>query len=361
MIHFRILESWRLTAALLVMIWHFLRYAPVEPETASAMLYRLLPLMEMFLMISGFLIMMRYADTLLTEHGAWKRFIIRRITRLYPLYLATLLFFILVGLGAHFGLGASHWPGRYDFATLPQNFLLMQAWGLTDNLTFNYVSWTLSAEWFCYLAFPLIVVVSTRWGMAGLALATGGVVVLLELAIARGIIPFQSWLLADTWGAYRAFADFCIGAFVALAVRASAGIPVRPGHAWFTMALAVVAMQTSQNGYFVLLLLAVSIYLAALAETANPEAASWLKPLAPFGRVSFGIYLIHPVIESVFFSIVWKLVPFVHTLNFYVYWLIPMAVTIAVALASDRYFEGPTAAWLNRFLDPGKTVRTARA
>jgi peptidoglycan/LPS O-acetylase OafA/YrhL len=361
MIHYRILECWRLTAALLVMVWHYLRYAPAEAEAASNILYKLLPLMEMFLMISGFLIMMRYADTLLTERGAWRRFILRRITRLYPLYLATLLFFVLIGLALNAGFGESHWPGRYDFATLPQNLLLVQAWGLTDNLTFNYVAWTLSAEWFCYLAFPLIVFVAMRWGMGGLAALTVATIILLELATARGIIPFDSWLLADTWGAYRAFADFCIGALVALAVRASPAVPARHGQSWFVMGLAVVAMQSDQNSYLILLLLAFSIYLAALAEAARPLGSSWLKPLAPLGKVSFGIYLIHPVVETIFFSVIWKTFPAVQAMGFYVFWLIPITVSIAVALASDRYFEGPTAAWLNGIFDPRKAPRTARA
>ena len=244
-------------------------------------------------MISGFLIMLRYADTLLKERGAWRRFILRRITRLYPLYLATLLFFVLMGIAIHSGLGESHWPGRYDWSTLPENILLMQAWGLTDNLTFNYVAWTLSAEWFCYLAFPLIVLVSTRWGMGGLAALTAGTIVLLELATAQGIIPFDSWLLADTWGAYRAFADFCIGALVALAVRASPAVPARHGHAWFVMGLAVVAMQTDQNSYFILLLLALSIYLAALAEAAT-SAGFRLAEAARATRQGVLRHLPHP-------------------------------------------------------------------
>ena len=60
--HFRTLEVWRLAAAVTVMMWHFLRYSPPGHEAASNALYRLMPLMEMFFMISGFLIMLRYAD-----------------------------------------------------------------------------------------------------------------------------------------------------------------------------------------------------------------------------------------------------------------------------------------------------------
>ena len=43
--HFRIFETWRLGAALLIMVWHFLRFAPPGHEPAGDFLFRLLPLM----------------------------------------------------------------------------------------------------------------------------------------------------------------------------------------------------------------------------------------------------------------------------------------------------------------------------
>ena len=86
--HFRILEFWRLAAALLVMIFHFVEYGTGAALVLGDLLHRLLPLMEMFFMISGFLIMLRYSDTLLAEPGSYRRFLVRRVARLYPLYLA---------------------------------------------------------------------------------------------------------------------------------------------------------------------------------------------------------------------------------------------------------------------------------
>ena len=346
-IHFRVFETWRLSAALLIMSWHFLRFAPPGHEAASAGLYRLMPLMEMFFMISGFLIMIRYADELLESAATYRHFIVRRIARFYPLYLVTLGFFVVVAVAVDLGIVGTEDDGRYAWSALIPNILMIQAWGATDTLTFNYVSWSMSAEWFCYLLLPIIVLTWQRYGLAGLMIFALASVVAMELGVIYGVIPFESWLQANTWGAYRAFADFSLGALVAMAVVRSRLSFKSHWPGWITFTLAVVAMTTLQDSYVIVGLLGLAMFLSALAERNNPAGAQWLAPLHPLGRVSLGIYLIHPVIEAIFFSILWrKLIEPTDTIGFYVYWLIPMAATIGIAILSERYFEGPAARYI---------------
>lgn len=348
--HFRVFEFWRLTAALLIMGWHFLRFAPPGHETVSTTLYRLMPLMEMFFMISGFLIMQRYGDRLGREPGSYRKFIVRRIARFYPLYMVTLLFFVCVGAATHLGIVSTDGPGRYEWSALPANILLLQAWGLTDQLTYNYVAWCMSAEWFCYLFLPVIVLTFRFYGRLGLLALAVLCIFLLEIGTAAGIIPFESWLEANTWGAYRAFADFTLGALVAMSARDSRWQLTSLAPGWIVFGLSIAAMATRQPSYLIVALLAASMFLAALAERNNPRSSAWLAPLQPLGQVSLGIYLIHPVIEALFFSLLWrKLVEPSGMVGFYVYWIVPMVVTVAVALASMRYFETPAANLLNRW------------
>ncbi len=345
--HLRIFETWRLSAALLIMVWHYMRFAPPGHEPVGDFLYRLLPLMEMFFMISGFLIMMRYGDTLLTPRQGYRDFLLRRIARFYPLYLATLGFFVAVALAVEAGLVTEAWHGRYDLSALPANLLLLQAWGFTDQLTFNYVSWSMSAEWFCYLTLPVSVFVARRYGIRGLLGLAALAIVILEIGVLAGVVPFRSWLLANTWGAYRAFVDFVLGAVVALAVRDTAWRLTSHWPGWLAFGAAVTAMATEQSAYLVLTLLAAAFYLAALGERNNPEGSAWLSPLRPLGRVSLGIYLIHPVMESVFLSVIWKgFVAPLGVVDFYVFWLLPMAATLAAALLSERWLEEPAARWI---------------
>lgn len=363
--HFRIFETWRLMAALLVMVWHFLRYAPPGHEAVSAGLYRLMPLMEMFFMISGFLIMLRYCDVLRFERNGYMRFIIRRIARFYPLYLVTLAFFVVVALAVHFGIVRTDGPERYAFGALLPNILLIQAWGVTDTLTYNYVAWSMSAEWFCYLLLPVIVTAYRIGGKAGLAVVALLSIAALEWAVAAGIIPFPSWLRADTWGAYRAFADFALGALVAIAARDSRWALTSHAPAWICFALSIAAMAMLLSSYMIVGLLALSMFLAVVAERNNPAGSRLLAPLHPIGKVSLGIYLIHPVIEAIMFAIVWrKLVEPLGIVGFYTFWLLPMLTVIAVAVLSERYFETPLAnligAWAKRRFPPTEPVIAGR-
>ncbi len=345
--HFRIFETWRLIAALLVMLYHFLRYGPGDQYALSHLLERLLPLLDMFFMISGFLILLRYGDKL-QDWAGYRVFLLKRLVRFYPLYLVTLLFFVAVGLAVSTGLVSSTQPERYDHALLAYNLLLVQAWGLTDHLSFNYVAWSLSAEWFCYLLLPVFVFAMTRMGARGLVLLAVVTIALMELAIMAGIIPFASWLKADTWGAYRAFADFALGGAVMLAVKGSRLRLASPLPAWGVFCLAIGAMLALTPAIIVVALLGAAMFLAALSERNNPEGSAILRHLSPAGSVSFGIYLLHPVIETIMLAVLWrKLSSLGLPLNFYAVLWVPMLVTVLVAMASDRWFEKPLA---NRIL-----------
>lgn len=336
---FRVFEVWRLSAALLVMVYHFLRYAPPGIEEVSHRLYSLLPLMDMFLMISGFLIMMRYEPMAMRGRGFYAQFLLRRLARFYPLYLVTLAFFVLVGVAVHLGIVQSGDAARYAWSALPQNIFLLQGWGTTDNLTFNYVAWTLSAEWFCYILFPVFVVTFRVAGISGLGVLAVLTMIAMEIAIAAGVMPGTSWFHADTHAAPRAFADFALGAMIAMAVR---DLPISlssPVLGWLAFAVAVIAMLAGQNNYLILALLALSMFLSAAAETNNPRGSAWLAPLHPVGRVSFGIYLLHPVIETILLAAVWRWFLAPLGVGFLPMLAVTVVVTVLVAMASDRTFE----------------------
>lgn len=350
--HFRILGFWRVLAAFLVMIFHYLSYGPTGAIEMAERMRSLMPLLDMFLMISGFLIMLRYADRLLVERGGYVSFLVRRLARFYPLYLLTLGYFVLVGLALHFPGGSTD-GGRYDFAALPANLLLLQGWGFTEVLTFNYVAWTLSAEWFCYLTLPVVVLAHRRCGLAGLAGLIAVTCIGLEAAVATGVMPVDNWMFADTWGAYRAFADFSIGALVAMLVRDSRWRLRSHVPGWAAFALGVVLMWNGLGGYPALALLAVAIFLAAVAERNNQDATLVLKPFDPLANASFSIYLIHPVVASLMLGFLWRrIVEPTGAIDFYIYWLAPMVVSVVLALLSARYFEAPVAKMLNDRLAP---------
>jgi peptidoglycan/LPS O-acetylase OafA/YrhL len=342
---FRVFGFWRLIAAFLVMTYHYVHHAPVNAAIIVAWFERMMPLLDMFFMISGFLIYQRYHDRISTP-AAYGAYLLKRLARLYPLHIMTTGFFVLVGLAVTFGFvqsqGSAGGLNRYDWSELPVNLLLVQGWGLANDLTFNYVSWSLSAEWFCYLLLPVIIGAARFAGLAGLFALLGLVIAALEISVITGFLPHDDWKKTSTWGAYRAFADFIIGAIICTLYMRSKLTIRSTVPAWLLMIATVVGMHMGNPAYISFALIAVALFLAAVAERNAPERTAMLDIAAPVSNVSFGIYLWHPVMEAIFLSLVWRhLVGPAGWMDFYLFLLIPMVVTVFVSLLSFQLVERP--------------------
>ncbi len=344
---FRIFDCWRFLAALGIMVYHYLFFAPgLDGAAGPAFLFRLSPMLDMFFMISGFLIMIHYHHRIATlgECGVFLR---RRIARLYPLHLLTLGFFVAIVLAGALGIIQLNDQPRWRLADLPLQLLGIHAWGTTDILAFNYPSWSVSAEFMCYLAFPALALLARRLGLAGYALVLLAYVALLEALSRAGVFATGHWTTADTLGAYRALADFAAGGLAAMIVMRR---PFEVGSHWpgfLALALAVASMMTQSGVYLSLLLVAASIVLIGLSESGRPESTRALHPLMALTQVSFGIYLWHGVMEMIFFNLIWKrFVGPAGTIDFFVFWWLPMIATVLVAILSNRTYE----AYLGRLL-----------
>jgi peptidoglycan/LPS O-acetylase OafA/YrhL len=340
---YRIFGVWRLLAAFLVMAYHFCHYAPENREAIVAWFERLMPLLDMFFMVSGVLIFQRYGGRVLTVEG-YKAYLIRRLARLYPLHVLTTGFFVLVGFAVVAGLvqsnGAQDGMERYNWAQLPSNLFLVQAWGFSDALTFNYVSWSISAEWFCYILLPVIAFADKKGGVAGMAVLLCAVLVALESLVSTGMMPYESWMKASTWGAYRAFADFIMGAIIIRSAQGSSLSLKSPWPAWALILIACIGMQAGWAPYLSLFLIAVALFLAAVSEKNAPQRSAWLDFFAPLSAVSFGIYLWHPIFEAIFISWFWRQYAEPSgVIGFYAYLMLPMALTALTARLSYVLLE----------------------
>lgn len=340
--HYRIFDCWRFCAAVLVMVYHFMFFAPgTDAAVGPVFMYRFLPMLDAFFMISGFVIAARYAPGMTTVND-YRRFLRRRLARIYPLHLVTLLFFAGLGLAGPLGLMTFQDPARWAFSDLPLHLAMVHAWGTTDHLGFNYPSWSVSAEFFCYLLFPVVVLIWREAGLPGLCLLLFGWIAVLEAWSAQGVFPSGHWTDANTFGAYRALADFVAGGLAA-ALVAGRAIEVRshvPGG--LALAAAFAAMAANQSVHLTLALLFLAILLTGLSESARPRSTEFLAPAMGVLRLSFGIYLLHPVAEALFLSVLWNrvLAPMA-VVGFYPYLAVPMVATVALAWTSARFFDGP--------------------
>lgn len=156
------LESIRGIAALLVVFhhipsWNSLLYNITILKNASLMV-------ELFFVLSGFVIFKAYAEKIKSRNDLFK-FQFLRFGRLYPVHIIFLLALVLIEVLRYVAvhkLGISN-PNRVPFeennwsAFLMQIFLVQAFWPNETAITFNGPAWSISAEFYTYLIFGLIV------------------------------------------------------------------------------------------------------------------------------------------------------------------------------------------------------------
>jgi peptidoglycan/LPS O-acetylase OafA/YrhL len=336
----RSLEGLRLIASLGIVAIHF------APHVGSVAPRGLNLFVDLFFVISGIVIGNLYIGQIgdLAEYGV---FIRRRLARIYPLHLATLVFYILVGIGiARFNLPVAD-PTRFAWDQVLPNLSLTHAWFPGGQLSFNFVSWSISAEFLAYLAFPLIGFVVAR------RFATGLVVIVASLAVGIAIAELaqHTRLYELRWeGALpRILPSFALGVWLAafgprLAARFSPSLG-RAACLAFSLALAG-AIALDVSGYVLLALVYAVVITAYLCDLRGvPTFASW-RPISERGYRTYSIYMLHVPVTTVFLSF---LFPRLLGTSVYAQWLgLVLAVPIVFALAelSFRCFEQPLRRWM---------------
>ncbi|QGZ29470.1 acyltransferase family protein [Stutzerimonas stutzeri] len=172
---FVVLDSFRGICAVAVVLFH----TQILLSFSELSFFRHADLfVEFFFVLSGFVLFHAYGRR---DFGpdAFKRFIISRTFRLYPLHLVMLLVFI----GLEFGkLWAEHhgfsfndaaFSGKTAPSEILPNALLLQSWiGDFNSLSFNTPAWSISIEYYLYMVLGLVLLVMPRYCAQVLALAT---------------------------------------------------------------------------------------------------------------------------------------------------------------------------------------------
>jgi peptidoglycan/LPS O-acetylase OafA/YrhL len=137
-----------------------------------------------FFVLSGFILSYVYASwfTIPFTSSDYLKFIKLRIARVYPLHLATLIMWLIACLLGFIGLNSN--DSLYTFVL---NLLLVHAWGFTPSISWNQPSWSISAELFSYLIFPLFY----KWLNHRTLIVCGIISSLLLLSILH---PPQVWI-----------------------------------------------------------------------------------------------------------------------------------------------------------------------
>jgi peptidoglycan/LPS O-acetylase OafA/YrhL len=307
---------------------------------------------DLFLVISGFLI----TSILLNSRGSFRdcyvRFLGRRTLRIFPLYYATVLLFLIL-----------------DAGTARENavYLMTYTWNYAprDNDSWLFYLWSLSVEEQFYLFWPvLVLLLRKRHGL--LLVATLIVIAVGYSQLIFNLVPSLS--AYNYTGLMNRMGSLGVGALGAILTNAT----WRPK--WLLEGIAVELIvlaalfwsQVSYSHWRFPVMGFCSLFLVLKAaygrfRVSPIEAMLANKNLQRFGVVSYGIYLFHIPIGHVLDTYVvhplWIRIPFsefgiLSKLRWHI-WLVRLplysGLSWLLATASYHWFERPVLAYKDRW------------
>lgn len=261
---------------------------------------------DLFFMLSGFVLTLNYAHRFATGWSIenWVDFLIRRIARVYPLYIVLVVAAITItcaGYGKTYVMPLLPQPVFQHPVTLGlANLLMIQSWGFGPSI--GGTTWSLSAEWAAYLIFPLLVMLAlfsrSRIALGIATLAAAGSIATALLTGVDGEIHSGALDAYDGTTCeplLRCLSGFLLGV---LAFRAAQSRRM-PG--WLssdaaTGAIAVLLVASlAANAHDLLILPFFPLLLLGLYRNRGRVGRLvGCRPVHWLGIISYSIYLVHP-------------------------------------------------------------------
>jgi peptidoglycan/LPS O-acetylase OafA/YrhL len=294
----RALTGLRGAAAAYVVLFHFTDNGRATEGVVHQVLSHGYLAVDVFFVLSGYVMALTYAEPFSRglRLDAYGTFLLKRLGRVYPLYLAaTLACAALAALDPAM-------EGPLTGPVLLGNVLMVQSWGLFHSL--DYPGWSISTEFAAYLLFPILVAAALGGGLARCRtvalLATGLLMVLATRSatdlqeVGHRLGPLDIWSAATLYPVLRCLCGFTLG----LCAWRAGGVPLvrqAAGHAGAGLALCLAGLALlALPGTDVLLVLLSTALVAALAAGQSlPARALAAAPAYWLGTVSYSLYLVH--------------------------------------------------------------------
>ena len=328
------LDGWRGVCACLVVLYHWrgqLGYEVNSHIGQFGVVRNAYLFVDFFFVLSGFVIAATYQERLVARTIRFVDFVILRFGRLWPLHVATLLLTVAVVRG--FILQPYDWivfsspPEDVSLRSFAVNVLMLQGMHVSSMMTWNHPSWSISAEFFTYLAFAGVwIVLKRRANIAAAAFA-----VALPYALFR--LKGQMNVTYD-WSFLRALLGFSLGVLAhgamrtAWAQRVVSRLSARVATVAELAAVAVAGGFVAVAGERAVSIAAPYVFAGVVAlfsaERGAVSRALRMRFAQLLGRWSYSIYLVQFPVQQ-FLMYLFLYFPSVNLVDRYHVWLIPDA------------------------------------
>lgn len=296
---------------------------------------------DFFLILSGFVISYIYYDRMPEFRLAqYLQFLLKRFARLYPLHILTFLIFVLFFVAMKLVGAEPQNPDQFSLTSAVLNIVMLHAWIPATQLSWNFVSWSVSAEWFAVLV--LFVFVITGWRKWSQIDRLGLITLLFSLYITH---------IADAWLPSRlvrmSFA-FLYGAWLFHALPWFRGGSEKVWNAILAGTIVLISLIVAGAAYddrvFIVVPLWGLLILGLFKAGALSERVFANSLVMKLGEISFSTYLIHGVLTKVLFHIDLSTASYARWLKMvspYILLPLALAITLAISYAVHIYFELP--------------------
>ena len=284
---------------------HWLVSTPLAP-LVSPLNYGFLGV-DFFFVLSGFVIHYRYAEFFPKFNSTTlQKFFVLRLARIYPLHLFILLLFLLnpLAIAIFSTTGAS--TDRYQLSYFFMSILLIQNWGIANEIKWNGPAWSISTEAFAYLVYPLVCYCLLRTKARFIA----SLFCILLLSFLLFVFAWQMHLNSigekiSQFGLVRCTLEFVIGCFVCAMFKSMAGSGATPKtNRWITwsapalFALVMISAWIFRWVDFAFIPITVALLIFSIATWHQSLRYLAPKPLVWLGEISYATYLVHYFIKD---------------------------------------------------------------
>ncbi len=300
---------------------------------------------DLFFVMSGFIIAYSTKGTFdrITLKNS-SNFILKRIARIYPNHALVILLYLLLLFAYTILKPNSPPPEKLELSSLIY-FLTLTNNILYDKLDWNGPSWSISAEFLAYIAFPYIYFCLTRLhGKFMWLVCLASITALAAVYYFNGFHSIGDGITSI--GIYRCLFEFICGCTIYFS-----GQRISRAFLASLIILVVVGLATYILFTFnVILITSIMVLITYFMTTQSIKLAFTTKSLAPasqalnfLGEISYSLYIIHFFVKDVIKVLANEL--------FLTSWfslILYLAASISTAIIIYRYFEIPTRQFLYR-------------
>lgn len=293
------LESLRGLAACLVILYHSPFNVGDQATSFNSNSYLFV---DFFFVLSGFVMALAYTGRI-REGLSFKSYFILRLGRIYPLHISILFLWVLYVLFLQLvylmGFSDFDQSSEYDFGALFSHILLISSLGVEDSLSWNYPSWSISAEFFTYIVFYVLIFVFDKKDS-----------ILFPVCIFASAYALLVYLAKDNldltydYGFLRCLAAFYVGVMVLRLYERSKGskfveknVSLLEFGCVFGSAVSLLFVGFHLLYFIpVIILFALSIYVFANQTSGFLGKILELTPFRKIGLWSYSIYMLHALV-----------------------------------------------------------------